>query len=216
MSVDSRYYDSNVGRFVNVDGQLNTVTILGYNLFAYCENNPVMRIDPNGDFFLSAIVATVGTAAVAAIGAVAATAAVGLIVNVAVDVGELIAESIQQKTNKAEEKEEQKSISEPKDTPQEIDDVADSLPQQGKVTAVPDAPYVDAGNQGKHVIGHKNNNDPNRNTWRKGENGVRQTQEAWKNSKQIRPNVRIGISKDGRKIKIHFGKKGIHGYPIFP
>ena len=46
--LNSRYYDSNVGRFVNVDGQLNTVTILGYNLFCYCENNPVMRKDSEG------------------------------------------------------------------------------------------------------------------------------------------------------------------------
>ena len=51
-----------------------------------------------------------------------------------------------------------------------------------------------------------------------GGNGVRQTQEAWKNSKPKpgRPNLRNGKSNDGRTIEIHFGKKGIHGYPIFP
>ena len=44
----SRYYDANICRFVNADGQLNTDSILGYNMFAYCENNPVNRIDPDG------------------------------------------------------------------------------------------------------------------------------------------------------------------------
>ena len=39
--LNSRYYDPEVGRFLNADGQLNT-GLLGYNLFAYCENNPVM------------------------------------------------------------------------------------------------------------------------------------------------------------------------------
>ena len=75
-----------------------------------------------------------------------------------------------------------------------------------------------AGKQGKHVVGHKNDNDPKRSKWRLGENGVRQTQEAWKNSHQPNPknpNVRIGQSSDGRIIKIHIGQDGIHGYPIF-
>ena len=39
--LNSRYYDPSSGRFLNADGQLNT-GLLGYNLFAYCENNPVM------------------------------------------------------------------------------------------------------------------------------------------------------------------------------
>lgn len=125
-----------------------------------------------------------------------------------------LSEAIKDSDDKTEEA--PKTITPPSDEPKEVDDDADSLPQQGKVTAVPDAPPVDAGNQGKHVIGHHNDNDPTRSKWRKGENGVRQTQEAWKNSRQVGPNVRIGTSKDGRTIKIHFGKKGIHGYPIFP
>ena len=74
-----------------------------------------------------------------------------------------------------------------------------------------------AGNQGKHVPGHKNY-DPEKSSWKEGENGVRQTQEAWKNSKPHpkKKNTRIGVSNDGRTIEIKFGKKGIHGYPIFP
>ena len=39
--LNSRYYDSNTGRFINADGQLND-SLLGYNLFAYCGNNSKM------------------------------------------------------------------------------------------------------------------------------------------------------------------------------
>ena len=45
----TRYYDPKVGRFINADGLLNNTHILGYNMFAYCCNNPVMMSDPNGD-----------------------------------------------------------------------------------------------------------------------------------------------------------------------
>ena len=47
--LNSRYYDSNIGRFINADGQLNN-NILGYNQYAYCENNPVMYVDHTGKF----------------------------------------------------------------------------------------------------------------------------------------------------------------------
>jgi len=46
--VGSRYYDPVTGRFVNGDSQLNTDSLLGYNMFAYCENNPVNFSDPSG------------------------------------------------------------------------------------------------------------------------------------------------------------------------
>ena len=45
--LQSRYYDPAVGRFINSDGQLNG-GFLGNNMFAYCENNPVMYVDYNG------------------------------------------------------------------------------------------------------------------------------------------------------------------------
>ncbi len=45
--LQSRYYDPAIGRFINADGQLNG-DLLGYNQYAYCENNPIMYIDPFG------------------------------------------------------------------------------------------------------------------------------------------------------------------------
>ena len=45
--LQSRYYDPVIGRFINADSALYD-NLLGYNLFAYCYNNPVMYIDPTG------------------------------------------------------------------------------------------------------------------------------------------------------------------------
>ncbi|MBQ9744288.1 MAG: DNRLRE domain-containing protein [Clostridia bacterium] len=45
--LNTRYYDPNIGRFINADGQLNP-NLLGYNLFGYCENNPIKYVDPTG------------------------------------------------------------------------------------------------------------------------------------------------------------------------
>ncbi len=60
--LQSRYYDPNTGRFINADGQ-HSGGLLGYNQFAYCENNPVMRADPNGECWES-IVAGIKSAAI--------------------------------------------------------------------------------------------------------------------------------------------------------
>ena len=47
----SRYYDPEVGRFINADGYVSTGQgVLGNNMFAYCGNNPVMYSDPTGEF----------------------------------------------------------------------------------------------------------------------------------------------------------------------
>ena len=45
----SRYYDPATCRFVNADGYASTGDgILGFNMFAYCNNNPICYIDPSG------------------------------------------------------------------------------------------------------------------------------------------------------------------------
>ena len=56
----SRYYDPEVGRFVNAD-DLGTIFVkpqeLGSkNLYAYCDNNPVVREDYAGEFPIPCIV----------------------------------------------------------------------------------------------------------------------------------------------------------------
>ena len=74
--MQSRYYDPQVRRFINADD----ASLLGangefisYNLYAYCLNNPVDRIDSNGNFSwktmfaIGTTVAIVGLALLAAI-----------------------------------------------------------------------------------------------------------------------------------------------------
>ena len=46
--LNSRYYDPAVGRFLNVDSDLYN-NILGYNLYIYCNNNPIYYVDPYGN-----------------------------------------------------------------------------------------------------------------------------------------------------------------------
>ena len=67
--LQSRYYDANTYRFVNADGYISTGQgILGYNMFAYCGNNPVNRVDNGGDsWIVVAIILAVCTISVATI-----------------------------------------------------------------------------------------------------------------------------------------------------
>ena len=53
----SRYYDPATSRFINTDSleYLDPESIHGLNLFAYCGNNPVMNVDPEGHVALSII-----------------------------------------------------------------------------------------------------------------------------------------------------------------
>jgi len=45
----SRYYDPEVKRFINADGLVSTGQgVMGYNMYAYCNNNPVNMVDPGG------------------------------------------------------------------------------------------------------------------------------------------------------------------------
>jgi hypothetical protein len=47
--LNSRYYDAEVGRFINAEAFIGANGgILGYNMFAYCNNNPVAFADPTG------------------------------------------------------------------------------------------------------------------------------------------------------------------------
>ena len=47
--LNSRYYDPEIGRFINADALLNsTQSQLGVNLFTYCENDPINKVDHTG------------------------------------------------------------------------------------------------------------------------------------------------------------------------
>ena len=47
--LQSRYYDPELGRFINIDAFVSTGQgIIGNNMFVYCNNNPVNIYDPDG------------------------------------------------------------------------------------------------------------------------------------------------------------------------
>ena len=50
--VSSRYYDPEIGRWINADNIISNMQgMTGFNLFVYCGNNPVNHIDPSGMFW---------------------------------------------------------------------------------------------------------------------------------------------------------------------
>ena len=52
--LQSRYYDAKICRFINADGYVSTGQgLTGYNMFAYCSNNPIMHIDPSGESWVA-------------------------------------------------------------------------------------------------------------------------------------------------------------------
>ena len=47
--LQSRYYNPTWGRFISADNYINSNgDLIGFNMFAYCSNNPVMFVDPTG------------------------------------------------------------------------------------------------------------------------------------------------------------------------
>ena len=81
----TRYYDPEVGRFITIDdlSYIDPEIINGLNLYAYCTNNPVMNIDPNGTwswkkFWKNVGKVAIGVAAIAAVaGGIALTIVTG-------------------------------------------------------------------------------------------------------------------------------------------
>ncbi len=67
--LNSRYYDAEVGRFVSADDvgvvEASTTPIADKNMFAYCDNNPVVRVDVTGYVWETAFdIITLGTSVV--------------------------------------------------------------------------------------------------------------------------------------------------------
>ena len=56
--LQSRYYDPEISRFINPDAFATTDAdgVLSANMFAYCENNPVIKEDPTGDIALTTLI----------------------------------------------------------------------------------------------------------------------------------------------------------------
>ena len=74
--LQTRYYIPSIGRFLNADGLVSTGQgILGNNMFAYCENNPITRSDPTG--YLSVV--SIGGFIVGVIGGVVVGAGIEVI-----------------------------------------------------------------------------------------------------------------------------------------
>ena len=74
--LQSRYYDPELGRFINADSYSSTGQgFLGYNMFAYCGNNPISRDDSIGEGWFDSIVKAVAVVAVVVTAAVVVTVA---------------------------------------------------------------------------------------------------------------------------------------------
>ena len=80
--LQTRYYDPEIGRFVNLDklAYLDPETINGLNLYAYCLNNPVMGVDPDGTApWWGWVLGVLAVVAAIAIGVVATVVTGGLV-----------------------------------------------------------------------------------------------------------------------------------------
>lgn len=65
----TRYYDPEVGRFITIDdiSYIDPEIINGLNLYAYCGNNPVMRVDENGNAWWHWLLGAVAVVALVAV-----------------------------------------------------------------------------------------------------------------------------------------------------
>ncbi len=93
-SLSSRYYNPEIGRFINADDVYGVTGDLSYsNVFAYCGNNPVMYQDPGGHFFML-ITGLIGAIAGGIVGAAVSYATTGKVTLKSVLIGAAIGGAI--------------------------------------------------------------------------------------------------------------------------
>ena len=82
--LQSRYYNPQWGRFINADNRISGVggDVLGYNMFAYCMNNPINMSDHTGGWpswnTIFKVAATVLAVTAVAVAVVATAGALGV------------------------------------------------------------------------------------------------------------------------------------------
>ena len=131
--LQSRYYDPIVGRFINADESdyLGTDnSLIGYNLFAYCDNNPVMNIDPSGTFSWKKLSAIVAVTAIIVVSVVATVATFG-VASVAGTIAITSAITIAAKATEVAVLQGKKSTQDGDDASNVIDDMVNSVFDNG-------------------------------------------------------------------------------------
>ena len=72
--LNSRYYDPQIRRFISADNQLaeTGASVIGYNLYAYCDNSPLGAVDYDGHFAI-----TIAAGVTVSVGFILSVVAVG-------------------------------------------------------------------------------------------------------------------------------------------
>ena len=71
--LQSRYYDPEICRFINADSYASTGDgFTGLNMFAYCNNNPILYLDSSGEVAVTAIILIISAAVGVTVAAVTA------------------------------------------------------------------------------------------------------------------------------------------------
>ena len=160
--LQSRYYDPNTCRFINADSALYH-SMLGYNMFAYCGNNPVNYYDPTGEYSEALNPSWTATIWLSLLALIDGPLPIGEILGVAI--GTLIvADALRMAQSKASEKSE--------DKPQEpTEAVGEPEQNSGK-----DSPNTDSKSKTtknpKDYVGAKNNKTANKWAQKFGYNGA--------------------------------------------